>query len=239
VTPSFLDLVPEQHQSLFPRKRDKTGKLTNTSKTEWAQDAAGHRVEHTIVRRALDVTGITIHQTACVFGPLDNVAKRHRRALKVPAHVVAFRDGVFAQSAPLRWFLYHGNALNDRTLGLECEGHYPGLLDDPTTPRREDEESIWGDSLATPLDDVALVTFREGLRHLVVEGRKLGMPLRWIWAHRQSSESRRSDPGEELWQRVVLEFAVPVLGLQTGVNDTFRDGRPIPAAWDPSATAPY
>lgn len=223
--PSFLDLVPEQHPLLFPRKKDpKTGRPVNTSKTEWRR-----AVERTVVRAPGDIDGITIHQTACVFGPADR-DKAHRRALRVPAHVVAFRDGTYVQGAPLLWFLYHGNALNGHTLGLECEGHYPGLLDDPTTPRREDEDSLWGRD-ATPVTPEALLCFRAALRHLVEGGRALGCPIKYIWAHRQSSESRRSDPGQELWT-MVAEWGCRELGLKARYADVFGgEGRPIPREW--------
>ncbi len=231
MTPTFLNLALEQ-SDLFPLKLDSKGRVVRTSK------AIGGK---TVVRRPQDINGIVIHQTACVFGPPDPI-KRHRRALKIPAHVVAFRDGVYAQTAPLLWFLYHGNAFNEHTLGLECEGQYPGLRDDPTTPEREDEETFWpgGAGKPTPLTDDAIATFRAGLRHLFIEGTRLGCPLKHIWAHRQSNNDRRSDPGQEIWEAVVLDYGVKELGLTTRPGDTFASGkppklgRPIPTAWQPN-----
>lgn len=234
----FLDLVPEQHPLLFPRRK-RNGKFENTSKTVWVPSTRSLLArEHTVERKPEDVTGICIHQTACVFGPLDDPPKRHRRALNVPAHIVAFRDGVYAQTAPLLWFLYHGNALNDRTLGLECEGHYPGLLDDPETPRREDEESIWAGAKATPLTPEALDCYRAALRHLVEAGRKEGMPIKFIWAHRQASGSRRSDPGQELWT-MVAEWGCRELGLEARYADKWKDGRPVPREWAAGGVGRY
>lgn len=232
MVPTFLNLVPDQDPKLFPRKVGANGKIVNTSKV------VGGR---TFVRKPEDVTGIGIHQTACVFGPLDDPQKRHRRALKVPAHVLAFRDGVYAQSAPLLWELYHGNALNPFTLGLELEGQYPGLLDDPSTPVREDEKTFWsgGSGKPTPLDAQALSTFRVALAFLVEEGRRLGCPIKYIWAHRQANGTRTSDPGQEIWQRVVIDFGEKSLGLQARCADTWRDGRPIPKAWDPRGFGEY
>lgn len=234
--PRLLDLVSEQHPRLFPRRRDSKGKLVNTSRTEMVNGA-----ERTVIRKMANVVGITLHQTACVFGPLDQPERRYRRALGVPAHVVAFRDGVFAQGAPLAWFLYHGNATNEASLGLECEGHYPGLLDDPTTPVREDEKSFWAPAgkTPTPLTPLALETFKAALRFLVEEGRRQGAPIRYIWAHRQASSSRRSDPGQELWRKLVVEYAQPVLQLEAQPWRVWADGRAIPQAWDPTGKAPY
>lgn len=231
--PALLDLVPEQHPLLFPRKRS-AGKLVNTSRTELVRG-----VERTVVRPLSSITGITLHQTACVFGPVDAPERRWRRALGIPAHVTAFRDGVYAQAAPLSWFLYHGNGTNEHSLGLECEGHYPGLVDDPATPVREDERSFWAPAgkTPTPLTPLALETFRAALRYLVEEGRRQGAPIRYVWAHRQASDSRRSDPGEELWRKLVVEYGRPILGLEVQAWRIWGDGRPLPKAWDPGAAA--
>ena len=66
------------------------------------------------------------------------------------------------------------------------------------------------------------------------------MPIEFIWAHRQSSASRRSDPGQSLWQEVVLAYAVPVLGLKTQPARIWGDGRPIPVEWQPDGgVGPY
>jgi hypothetical protein len=134
--------------------------------------------------------------------------------------------------------VYHGNELNGFTYGLEIEGQYPGLLDDPTTPKREDEATTWGDK-ATPLDDLTIETARAALRYLYEEGLKLGSPLQYIWAHRQSNGIKPSDPGQGIWKHVVLDYGVAVLKLKTRPSDVFRDGKAIPREWEPAATAKY
>ena len=183
----------------------------------------------TVERRAIDVTGIVIHQTACVYGPSADRAKAYQRALGIPAHAVAFRDGCVALPAPLSWYLYTSNGLNSRTLGLEVEGVYPGKADG----------KVWGSAPATPLDELARDTARAALKRLVEEGRALGMPIEWIYAHRQSNGQKPSDCGYELWQQVVLAYGVAELGLKTRCMETLDDGKPIPRDWDPSSTAPY
>ena len=180
-------------------------------------------------RRAIDITGIVVHQTACVFGPSADREKAYRRALGIPAHAVAFRDGVVALPAPLDWYLYHGNELNGRTLGLEIEGIYPGRPNGP----------VWGKNPPTPLDALAVETACAALARLVEEGRALGMPLEWVYAHRQSNGQKPSDPGFEIWRDVVLGYAVPKLGLKTRVREIVGDGKPIPTVWDPDAFASY
>lgn len=226
MTVRLLDLVGEQHPTLFPRKLDSKGRVINTSKVVKGR---------TVVRDPKVIDSVVLHQTACVFGPLNDQDKRHRRALKIPAHVTAFRDGVYVQAAPLLWFLYHANDYNATALGLECEGQYPGLRDDPKTPQREDEETFWaaGAGKPTPLDELSIETFRAALTHLVVAGRELGCPIKYVKAHRQTSKTRRSDPGEGIWTEVAL-WAEEHLNVSTLPLETRRDGRPIPIAWDPA-----
>ena len=160
----ILDLRHEQVNP-FPAKKKADGSTLITSKI-----VKGRTYE----RPVGDIDGITIHQTACVFGPSGDLDRRNRRALGIPAHAVAFRDGTVVLPAPLSWYLYHGNDLNRHTLGLEIEGRYPGLPDDPRTPKREDE--AWGGG-ATPLDESTVQSARAALTRLVEEGRSLGMPL--------------------------------------------------------------
>lgn len=220
MTPTLLDLRGEQHPSLFPPKRLRDGSSQATSKTSRGK---------TVVRDPATIDGIVLHQTACVFGPAADRSKAHRRALGIPAHAVAFRDGVFAAPAPLTWWLYHGNGLNGHTLGLEVEGCYPGLVGKPST--------LWGGT-ETPLDEVTIATARAALAWLVVQGRALGMPLRYVYAHRQSNIGKPSDPGEGLWRALAVEYAVPVLGMETRTRYT-DGGRAVPRQWDPTGVGDY
>lgn len=192
----------------------------------------------TVVRNPAAVTGIVIHQTAVKYGVADyQVAASGgdrelalaRRSLGVACHVMAFHDGFVAWSNELERYIYHGNGYNSYTLGIEIDGNYPGLIGGAT----------WNGKLATEVTETIVAAACNGIRLLVEEGRKLGMPLNNVYAHRQSSSSRRSDPGEELWNRVVLEYVVPVLGLIPHPTEIIGDGRAIPPEWDPSGVGKY
>lgn len=168
------------------------------------------------------VDGIVIHQTATPFGVTaaaikaskgDATLAKHRRALGIAAHMTAFDTGTAVLAHPLDWYVYHANSLNARSLGLEIEGRFPGL--------QGAKELFTG-----KLEQAA----RDGLVYLVMRGRAAGMPLRWVWAHRQSSLTRADDPGEEIWRKLVLGFAVPELGLQPQI-DFVDGGRAIPGDW--------
>ena len=191
-----------------------------------------------IVRDVSDVTGITIHQTAVKYsirdyqiqaaGGDEKMAFAYR-ALKVACHVMAFHDGFVVWTNPLDWYVHHGNGFNSYELGLEIDGNYPGLVGGQT----------WNKRTPTKTTDASIRAACAALELMVREGRKMGMPIEYIHAHRQSSATRRSDPGEELWNEVVLEFAVPVLGLKTDPSKVLRDGRPIPKSWDADGVGKY
>lgn len=212
--------------------------IRDTRSTQIAR-AGDHRIVRgrAVVRPAHEIDTVCLHQTACVFGPMAHPEVRYLRAADVASHAVAFRTGVGVLQTPVRWYVNGGNGWNTRALHLECEGHYCGQPDDPATaPRREDRESCWG-AEPTPLDDLALLTARETLRALVKAARAEGCPVQYIVAHRQSSPSRRSDPGYELWRDVVINYAVPVLGLRTRPAVVVGQGRPIPACWGEGSAA--
>lgn len=174
------------------------------------------------VRDPKTITGIGIHQTDCVFGPKADPEARHRRALGVPIHALAFRDGVLALPYPLLWYMYHGNGMNAMSYGLEIEGSYSGVLG----------QSKAGNKTYDLLDELTIETARAGVRYLYEAGLKLNSPLEFIWAHRQSRGVKERDPSEAIWKAVVLDYAVAVLGLKTQPDRTWEDGKPIPLSWE-------
>lgn len=192
----------------------------------------------TVRRPPSSVNAITIHQTAVKFSVTqrqiadtggDRRLALAKRALNVACHAMSFHDGFFAAAAPLDWYVYHGNGFNKFALGLEIDGLYPGLKNGST----------WSGDAATPITPASLQAAREALRWLTEQGRAAGMPIEWIDAHRQSSKDRRADPGQELWEAVVLDYAVPKLGLKTRPSYVLGDGRAVPTDWDPAGVGRY
>lgn len=232
----FIDLRSEVKDPIPPRIRMVDGKRSVTNLCLLGPD------KKVVKRDMKNVTGICFHQTACVFGApkgSKDPDARYKRALSVPCHAVGFLDGVAALTAPLSWYVYHGNAFNEDCIGLELEGHFSGLLDDPKTPRREDLRSSWKGEEPTPLTEVAIQCYRDLTKKIVEEARAAGAPIEWAYAHRQSNGIKHSDPGEGIWKHVVLEYAVPVLGLKTKSAHTRRDGKTIPKEWAPDGVGNY
>lgn len=193
-----------------------------------------------VERDIKDITSITVHQTACTFGKNPKHPTRYHRALGVPCHALAFNDGVVAVPNPFLWFAYHGNGFNANSAGLEIEGSFAGAPDDPITPIREDLASHWGDDTKMSiLTELGAATACFAIEYLVQAAAELGGEIKTIRAHRQSSGTRRSDPGYEIWNDVVLSFAVKKLGLKTEPLLTLAKGRKIPLVWDPAGKGKY
>jgi hypothetical protein len=200
----------------------------------------------TVRRNPAAVNGITIHQMAVDMQPSKRLIREAdgdwalafaRRSQKVACHVTA-APNVFCATNPLDWYMHHGNRLNSPTLGLEVSGLYSGLLDDPTTAPREDLLTTWKNE---PMEITAEVVAgaRAALRWMVEEGRRQGMPIQYVYAHRQSNGKKPGDPGEGLWIALVTEYAVPVLGLKPVYDYTIGKGRPIPKEWDENGVGSY
>ena len=200
-----------------------------------------------VMRDPRRVDTIVVHQTAVEFGVSDRAIRAAdgdrelalaRRALDVACHAMAFRDGFSVLAHPLLAWVNGGNGWNKRGVNVEIEGRYPGLADDPSTVAREDLRTTWGGT-PSELTELTIAAARDALRRLVEEeGPKVGITLRRIVSHRQSSPTRRSDPGEAIWKAVVLEYAAPVLGLEV-VREAIDRGRPVPLAWDPEGRGSY
>lgn len=190
----FIDLRAEQKDPMPPKVATRDGKRVVSNVCERGKDGK-------VLRRDMKlVTGVCFHQTACVFGTprKSEPESKYRRALDIPCHGVGFMDGVAVLPCPLNWVVYHGNAFNADTIGLEFEGHYSGILDDPTTPRREDVRSTWQGKEPTPLTDVAIQCFRDLTKRVVDEARAMGAPIEFAYAHRQTNGDKVSDPGEAI-----------------------------------------
>lgn len=175
-------------------------------------------------RRWEDVDTITLHQTAC------NMGERISRYDGTGAHRIITQLGrrIWLHDPDVR--VVHAQALNNRAIGIEVDGQYPGvegdlstLWDNPDTPKREQP---------TTLTEAAVVALHLEVRYLVELVEQHGGRIRYITAHRQASKSRRADPGGEIWRRGALPLMAE-LGLSDGGVGYEVGGYPIPEAWDP------
>ncbi len=171
------------------------------------------------------VTGTCLHQTACLLG------ERLERYDTVGAHVAITRGRKVIWLHDFDREVAAANGWNAGTVSIEIDGLYAGVegdistvWDDPSTTHREQPMA-----LPPGVGDVGQRVVR--WIHDRVNAR--GGRHRVLVAHRQSSESRQSDPGEAPWKAIALPLHAE-LGLSDGgVGFKIGDGRPIPEAWDP------
>jgi len=171
------------------------------------------------------VTGITLHQTACVLG------EKPKRWATVGAHLGVTRAGQVMWMHDFEKIVWHANLFNGFTIGIEMDGTYAGVEgDDRTFWRPHDEPNRQPQTPTAALVDAATETVRwicaEVLRH--------GGRIERLLAHRQASVHRQSDPGSALWQRVAIPLhADKELALTDGgPGYTVGSGFPIPEKWD-------
>lgn len=176
-----------------------------------------------VMRDPRDVTALTIHITGCRFGAgKAAIAKHgspsaaiHDRARGIPAHATLFRDAVAVVPFALRSLLWHGNALNSSSLGLEIEC----LGERDPMPREQIEAAI----------DV--------IGWLVAQAAIEGMRIVSAYAHRQSNGMKPGDPGPGAWREIVRPAAAryglamhPDVALPASTRGG-ADGLPIPPSW--------
>ena len=189
----------------------------------FAAQAHGPKREWKVRSRAWrKFTGICLHQTACLLG------ERLERCDSVGAHIVILRSGEWTWLHDFDREVAHGNGWNAGTVGIEVDGLFAGdendpetVWDDPSTPYRE---------LGMQPTQAQLDTLEAVVRWLVAEGKANGTIVRALVAHRQSSKTRRNDPGSAIWRVAVRLMAE--LGLSDGGVGFVLGGYPIPEVWD-------
>lgn len=198
----------------------------------------------TLMRDPKKIVSIGLHQTAADYTVVkyqiqaaggDAKLALARRCISVPAHAFALTEGYFVTGLPLLAHAWCGHGLNDHALQVEIDGKYCGRTADR-------EGSTWGGKpmVVTPK---LIETARNAAGFLYEEGRKLGCPLEFYEAHRQYT-NKPSDPGEELWVAVGIDYCEKVLGLKPRLDYCEKDrnglqGKPIPRDWDPRSTHKY
>jgi hypothetical protein len=175
------------------------------------------------------ITGITLHQTACLIGERDGIWAG------VHAHLGITRAGKIVHLYDFADRVNHGHSFNAGDVGIEIDGHFAGVEGDIRTYWRPA-----GDPGRMPLvaTEDQILAARSAVRAIVEAVAGQGGEVRFIHAHRQSSNQRQSDPGSQIWRDVGL-WAQDEFGLSDGgpgfvlPGDGGVPGLPIPEAWDP------
>jgi hypothetical protein len=125
----------------------------------------------------------------------------------------------------------HGNGWNSGTVGIEIDGLYAGVegdpatvWNDPSTARREEGMVLTSESI---------IATQHAIRWIVQEIMDHKGRVNALVAHRQSSGSRRNDPGSAIWKSIALPLHAELGLIDGGINFKLGDGYAIPEAWDP------
>lgn len=208
---SFIDLSARQPNPPPPTIRIRDGKRLVIPK---AQIIRGRVVE----RDLRDVRGITLHQTACYFGP-GKIPKGktreemiHERALRVHAHTTIFGDGVAVLGYPRSWHVYHAHDFCPDTIGHEHEGLF-------------DED---GNVIDAPAD-YSLERVIIGGREAIEKALEECTSIEYLRLHRQTTD-KPACPGRVIHREVGL-WSAKRWGLRLDPDLVRRDGSPIPMEW--------
>lgn len=175
-----------------------------------------------------DVVGITLHQTAT-----RDFSPHHSGLASVPAHAMVHRDGSVSLLHDFLSIVWHGNALNGGTIGIEIACRAAGTEGDASTfwiSKGERKKGATFQDLVAEATDDQLQSAYDLCRWYIDGVSKMGGAIRGLWAHRQGHWSRTSDPGSRIWKRVAETVRLDV-GLADVRDMTLGTGKPIPQEW--------
>ncbi|HUV14190.1 MAG TPA: peptidoglycan recognition family protein [Acidobacteriota bacterium] len=181
--------------------------------------------EHIIRRRPWKhVTGICLHQTACVLG------EKPTRWNNVGCHIGITRSGKIIWLHDFDFAVVHGNGWNSRTVGIEIDGTYEGIEGNDRTFWRPKGSK----AKPTPLTQETIDATKAAIQWIYDEVACHDGEVKVLVAHRQASKTRRSDPGSAIWKSIALPMQKE-LGLGDGGKGfTIGSGLPIPTEWNPA-----
>jgi N-acetyl-anhydromuramyl-L-alanine amidase AmpD len=184
--------------------------------------------EHVYAKRSWKaVTGVCLHQTACVLG------ERPQRWNTVGCHVGITRSGKVIWLHDFEEVVVHGHGWNAQTVGIEIDGTYAGIEGNLKTFWRPKDDPNRKPQSPTPQ---AIEAVKATVRWICAEVARHDGKVKVLVAHRQSSKNRQSDPGSALWQAVALPLHKELGLTDGGKGFKLGTGYPIPEAWNPAYT---
>jgi hypothetical protein len=168
-----------------------------------------------------EIRGITIHQCGILM------PENGRGWRRLNAHVGFTQLGKWVLVNDFTDMIWHGQGLSKHTIGLEFSGNYCGIDGDLKT--------LWRGGGGPHEFNLAMhLAANDAFQFIVDEFEENNRRIECINAHRQSSATRRADPGSELWQNVAMVWAKR-LGLKSydgGESYCLKKGKPIPKEWN-------
>jgi len=172
--------------------------------------------------------GVVMHRTSVRMG------ERPERYYSMNAHIAVTLQGRIFLIHPWGTHIWHGHRPSIWTIGIEFDGNPEGW---PPEPGKKSYYWKPGGG-PDPITDAQVKAGDVLLRLLLDEFQAHDRAFRYIYAHRQSSNMRETDPGWEAWRKIAIPWmertgATPGdIGRQ---GTTFGSGYHIPQSWDPSS----
>jgi hypothetical protein len=180
-----------------------------------------HPKNYSRQRPASQVTGVTIHQTGC------NMPQDPKGWDRLNAHVGITQEGKLIIVNDFTDMIWHAQGLSKTTIGIEFEGNFMGV--------DGKQKTLWRGGGGPHFLNPAMMEAANQLYILLDE---------WFWknnthwdhiyAHRQSSDMRRGDPGSEIWKAIALPWMDQRQGVEMDGGEKYfkGSGAPIPGAWN-------
>lgn len=199
--------------------------LRTQAKPRTAAEAAARGGVNTVSRsnpsRTIqEIDAVVLHHMA--FDRGNNV----QDYLKVVSHYIILRDGTIGQLWDHKVVLNAANGFNNRGISIEFAGNFPS-----------DSGKWWYSSEWGPItrskNELRPTTQQISAGRFLLQHLKANLPnLNYVFAHRQSSDSRTNDPGPDIWYGVG-EWAINQAGYSPLSRDYFikGKGKSIPDSW--------
>jgi len=144
------------------------------------------------------------------------------------AHIGLQRNGLIVFVNDPTDFIWHAQHGSKRSIGIEINGFFPGTYDDFSEVPAERRLTKAQIQAAPRLFDLLQMLFR--VNDAIWE---------FVYLHRQFKDTRRGDPGKEIYETFALPW-MEKLGVTDGGPD-FKSGsgKPVPKDWNPNYTARY
>ena len=172
------------------------------------------------------ITGVTLHQTGC------QMSKKPRGWDRLNAHIGITGDGLVVIANDPTDMIWHAQGLSKQTIGIEICGNFCGIDGNKRT--------LWkGGGGPDVLNDAMIRGLERAFDWIAAEFEKHHQKWQQVHAHRQSCDTRRGDPGSEIWQKIGMEWIRKIDGTDGGPDFKLKKGRAIPKEWNSAYTAPY
>jgi len=171
-------------------------------------------------RKLKEITGVTLHQTGC------EMPSNPRGWSRLNAHIGITQEGKLILVNKFTDMIWHAQGLSKTTIGIEFEGNFHGV--------RGRTNTLWRGGGGPHYFNIAMhMAANKLFDYLARWFAERKLHWNFIHAHRQSSATRRGDPGSEIWKGVAMAWAdrLGMTEMDGGEGWHLKEGRGVPGVW--------